>query len=206
MRIRTDANIWAYNCNRSTLGQWHKRGLYLICLQYLALYQMCFVSMMVYKDDTQHLITDSTNAETLLGPAQDSANILSRFTFFWVNSLIDKGVAGNLHQIDDLYQLPASIQVIAMAQRMRVALAETSSMFWALHKAHGVEFYLNGILRFVADLTEFAGPLLLGGLLSHTTANGEDGTTTFDPAPYWYAIGLFAMTLICEYIFTTHRH
>lgn len=150
-----------------------------------------------YKDDTQSLVTDSPDAQSL-GPAQDSANFLSRFTFFWVNSLIDKGVAGRLNQVDDLFQLPASIQVVQLAQRMREAIAAAPTLFWALHKAHGVEFYSIGLLRFVSDVAGFAGPLLLGGLLSHTTVDAQDAGSTFDGAPYWYAFGLFATTMICK--------
>lgn len=85
---------------------------------------------------------------------------------------------------------------------MRVAIAETSTLFWALHKAHGLEFYAIGLLRFVSDLSGFAGPLLLGGLLSHTSPDGQNALV-FDAAPYWYAFGLFSMTIICELFLTS---
>lgn len=111
--------------------------------------------------------------------------------------------------MEDLFQLPASIHVVQLAQRMQQAIAQTSTLFWALHKAHGVEFYSIGILRFVSDVSGFAGPLLLGGLLSYTTAadmTAESGSS-FDAGPYWYAFGLFATTLICAYsIFFSHLY
>lgn len=64
-------------------------------------------------------------------------------------------------------------------------------MLRALHSLYGYEFYSIGILRLIADLAGFGGPLLLGGLL---------GTAT-DSAPgsgdaYYYATGLLFTTLL----------
>lgn len=131
-----------------------------------------------------------------LGRAQDDANWLSQFTFSWVGALIDKGqLADGLSSVDDLFELPAALHVDRQAAEMQTALGRSPRLLWALHRAHGWEFYGIGVLQLVADSAGFAGPLLLGGLLSYqsTVAPGD-----WDPMPYWYALGLFASTLLGE--------
>lgn len=49
--------------------------------------------------------------ERALGHAQDEAVLLSRLTFYWVNALIKKGVAGYLRRIDDLFMLPENLHI-----------------------------------------------------------------------------------------------
>lgn len=126
-----------------------------------------------------------------MGYAQDDANLWSRLIFSWVNPLIKKGVAGSLKKIEDLFDLPDALSVSQLYLKMQISLSGPTKLFWALHKAFGKEFYAIGILRFIADTAGFAGPLLLGGLLSqHANENSN--------IPYYYAMGLFATTLLCE--------
>lgn len=68
-------------------------------------------------------------------------------------------------------------------------------MFWALNKAFGKEFYAIGLLRLVADMSGFAGPLLLGGLLQE---NSTDASGT-ELRPYLYSIGLLSASLLGIY-------
>lgn len=112
-----------------------------------------------------------------------------------MNGLINKGVEGHLHHTDDLFKLPDCINVVHLAQQMRAAIHATPTLLRSLHQAHGFEFYSIGVLRLISDLSGFAGPLLLGGLLSHTTDKGV-GKDDVDLAPYWYAVGLFGMTAL----------
>lgn len=127
--------------------------------------------------------------EALLGHAQDEANWLSRFVFHWVQPLIGKGVAGKLRRIEDLFDLPDALNITRLSERLHLALSQTQSVFRALHKCFGFEFYLIGLLRLVADISSFAGPLLLGGLLR------QDGSEA-DQKAYYYALGLFGSTLL----------
>lgn len=165
-------------------------------------------------DDDELLITDAGSHRhphcRPLGKAIAGANIWSRFTFGWVNTLIDKGLTpelgGNgsgLRTVDDLYELPDVLDVDRLSNRLQDALRRSPRLLWALHRAHGWEFYGIGVLRLFADVGGLAGPVLLGGLLTHgTTVNQrrleglEDDS--FDATPYWFAFGLFASTLICE--------
>lgn len=123
-----------------------------------------------------------------LGHAQDEANMGSRFLFHWVHPLIAKGVAGKLRKIEDLFDLPEALNITRLSERLHLALSQSQSLWRALHRCFGVEFYLIGILRLIADLSGFAGPLLLGGLLrqDHTDPNEV----------YYYALGLFGSTLL----------
>ncbi|KAH8258579.1 hypothetical protein KR038_011973, partial [Drosophila bunnanda] len=123
-----------------------------------------------------------------LGHAQDEANVGSRFLFHWVHPLIAKGVAGKLRKIEDLFDLPEALNITRLSERLHLALSQSQSLWRALHRCFGVEFYLIGVLRLIADLSGFAGPLLLGRLLrqDHTDSNEV----------YYYALGLFGSTLL----------
>ncbi|XP_075152571.1 ATP-binding cassette sub-family C member 10 [Haematobia irritans] len=135
--------------------------------------------------------------EAHLGHAQDEANYLSRLIFYWVGPLISKGLAGNLKRIDDLFDLPDALNISRISEKLQVSIARSKNLIWALHKAYGKEFYSIGALRFVADITSFAGPLLLGGLLSNANSNlPSEDDNEIDWKPYLYAVGLFASQLI----------
>lgn len=110
--------------------------------------------------------------------------------------MINKGVAGYLRRIDDLFVLPECLRIQKLADRMNSILTESSSLFKALHRLHGIEFYSIGCLRLISDMSGFAGPLLLGGLLSHSVT-ADVTADVFDGKPYLYALGLFGSTLVC---------
>ncbi|KAL7741129.1 hypothetical protein ACLKA6_018157 [Drosophila palustris] len=131
--------------------------------------------------------------EALLGHAQDEASWPSRFVFHWVQPLISKGVAGKLRRIEDLFDLPDALNITRLSERLHLALSQSQSLFRALHKVFGLEFYLIGLLRLVADISSFAGPLLLGGLLQQDS--GKQNETDSNRA-YYYALGLFGTTLL----------
>ncbi|XP_017480560.1 PREDICTED: multidrug resistance-associated protein 7 [Rhagoletis zephyria] len=136
--------------------------------------------------------------ETHLGHAQDEASYPSCFIFSWVDPLITKGVAGGLKKIEDLFDLPDALNITQLSERLQVCISQTKTLFWALHKGFGREFYLIGILRFTADIAGFAGPLLLGGLLKQQNEN-DNGETSW--SPYLYALGLCAtswLSAICS--------
>ncbi|XP_039502253.1 ATP-binding cassette sub-family C member 10 [Drosophila santomea] len=126
--------------------------------------------------------------ESHLGHAQDEANWGSRFLFHWVQPLILKGVAGKLRKIEDLFDLPDALNITRLSEKLHLALSQSQSLWRALHRCFGVEFYLIGILRLIADLSGFAGPLLLGGLLRQDHADPNQ--------VYYYALGLFGSTLL----------
>lgn len=131
-----------------------------------------------------------------LGPAQDHHNFISKIFFFWVNPLIKKGVANLLQKNEDLFDLPDCLNVNLLAKKLHQSLRHNGSLFFSLHRAFGLEFYFIGIFRLIADLSGFAGPLLLGGLLS-TTENSSDDD--FQLNSYKYAAGLLGTTLLSAF-------
>lgn len=142
--------------------------------------------------NTYHrLSVDGDEEAFTLGAAHDGFNFISRLIFHWVNPLIVKGVLGKLRKNDDLFDLPECLNVKRMFERLQKNLNTSKSLFKALHRSFGLEFYLIGILRLLSDMSNFAGPLLLGGLLR----SGADEDA--DPQhAYYYAAGLFGTTLL----------
>lgn len=127
-----------------------------------------------------------------LGPAQDGSNCLSKLLFCWVNPLINKGLGEHLKKIDDLFELPESFSLNKTVEPIHNAIEQTFSLFRALHRVFGVEFYLVGLFRFVGDSFFFAGPLLLAGLLQ----KNEVDDTELDYRAYLFAFGLLATSLL----------
>lgn len=136
--------------------------------------------------------------DNILGDADDDANFLSRMVFFWVNPLISKGIAGRLRKIDDLFDLPSSLNIANLTETFHQSIENSKSLFVALHKSFGREFYSIGLLRLIADMSGFSGPILLGGLL--TSSDDEDENTT-SYKPYLYALGLFGSTMLGRFVF-----
>lgn len=101
-------------------------------------------------------------------------------------------MGGHLKSIDDLFDLPESLSINNTAERLRNALTRSMSLFRALHRVLGFEFYTIGLLRFSTDMLSFTGPLLLNSLLSQS--NNDE--TESNLRSYLYAFGLFSTTLV----------
>uniref|UniRef100_A0A182IX99 ABC-type xenobiotic transporter n=1 Tax=Anopheles atroparvus TaxID=41427 RepID=A0A182IX99_ANOAO len=166
-------------------------------------------------DERQALLSQSYTRffedieETALGPIEDEANVFSRFVFYWVRPLITKGAAGKLRRSDDLFDLPEALTLHRITEHLQSALDATRSLFKALHRCFGWEFYLIGLLRLLGDLSGFAGPILLGSLLRNEFGNNgtsptippDDGDAgrPVDFRPYYYALGLLSSTVISAF-------
>ncbi|CRL01103.1 CLUMA_CG014374, isoform A [Clunio marinus] len=145
--------------------------------------------------NTYHrLSVDGGEEAWILGSAYDGFNFFSKLNFHWVNPLIKKGVLGKLRRNEDLFDLPEFLNIKKLFEKLKRSLDVSKSLFKALHRSFGVEFYSIGILRLLSDISNFAGPLLLGGLLRVGT---DDGTENDDNGKaYYYAAGLFFTTLL----------
>ncbi|KHJ92520.1 ABC transporter, ATP-binding protein [Oesophagostomum dentatum] len=103
----------------------------------------------------------------LHGCADESAGFFSRIFFCWTNILIQKGGKLQLHTIDDVFQLPPSLEVAKIEREM----VENSPTFYsdgqhyslssALLSTYGLAFFSLAILRLASDGFTFAGPILL---------------------------------------------
>ncbi|XP_014255576.1 multidrug resistance-associated protein 7 [Cimex lectularius] len=133
-----------------------------------------------------------------LGVAMEGWNSLARLTFSWVNPLIEKGVQGLLDSTEDLYDLPNSMTVAQLNMNMSVALYHhpryRSTLLRALHKCFWKEFYGIGVLKFIADVSGFCGPIFLNLLVKFI----EDKTEPVGYG-YMYAIGLSITALISAF-------
>uniref|UniRef100_A0A336LPK6 ABC-type xenobiotic transporter n=1 Tax=Culicoides sonorensis TaxID=179676 RepID=A0A336LPK6_CULSO len=145
--------------------------------------------------NTNYISFDEGFDEFGLGAAQDDANLFSRLTFSWVKPLISKAGCGLLTCVDDLFDLPDCLTVSKIRSGLQSHLDCARSLFTALHKSFGLEFYLIGILRLASDMLGFAGPLLLGGLLSQSESDNKNA--------YYYALGLLCSTTLSA-LFGTH--
>nr|XP_023014206.1 multidrug resistance-associated protein 7 [Leptinotarsa decemlineata] len=145
-----------------------------------------------------------------LGIAMEHTHWISRLFFSWVNPLMSKGVEGKLTHVDDLYDLPISLNcgyvsgkltkylenedqfVADNSEEVRIANGRQNyTLLKALHKCFWLEFYSIGILKFIADCAGFAGPMLLNKLVGFIEDKTEDIKWG-----YVYAAGLVLTTAI----------
>ncbi|CAJ0591312.1 unnamed protein product [Cylicocyclus nassatus] len=139
----------------------------------------------------------------LHGRADESAGFFSRIFFCWTNVLIQKGAKLQLHSIDDVFQLPPSLEVAKIEREM----VENSPTYYsdnqryslssALLSTYGLAFFSLGLIRLASDAFVFAGPILLHVLVEILE----------DPAPnnlgYLYA-GLMVLCSFLGALFSTN--
>ncbi|XP_073732038.1 ATP-binding cassette sub-family C member 10 [Misgurnus anguillicaudatus] len=113
-----------------------------------------------------------------------------RFHQCWQKCLNSKGLErsdrplrGNLQENSWSEVQPEEIPEGARKQDVR--------LFQVLHKAFGLRYYLLGVLKLVASMLAFAGPLLLSGLVGFME---KEGAPLSQGA--WCAVGLFASTFV----------
>jgi ATP-binding cassette subfamily C (CFTR/MRP) protein 10 len=128
----------------------------------------------------------------ILGAASDGHNFINRMIFYWVNPLIKKGFMGKLRKNDDLFDLPECLNIKLIAEKFQRDINSFRTLFKALHRSFGLEFYLIGILRLLSDVSNFFGPLLLGELL-------KAGMEENNKNSYYFAIGLFVTSAISAF-------
>lgn len=139
------------------------------------------------------LSVDGNEEAWILGPANDGYHFLSRLIFYWVNPLIQKGYLGKLRKNEDLFDLPECLNIKKNAESLQNNINAGKTLFKALHRSFGVEFYLIGLLRLFSDLSSFAGPLLLGAILR---TGIDDDNVDNNKAAYYYAGKRFIKKLI----------
>ena len=110
-----------------------------------------------------------------LGVAKDSSKVgwLNKLLFFWVNPLIAKGVRGNLNTADDVHDLPEYMTVhqISLTFKQKWDYAErlnpgSVKLLKILYSCYGKTFFAIGSLKFITDVSGFAGPILLNLLVT----------------------------------------
>ncbi|CAK5057642.1 unnamed protein product [Meloidogyne enterolobii] len=93
--------------------------------------------------------------------------LFSELFFLWTGKLMRKGYKGELKQVDDVFDLPNSLNLTTLGSVLSHPLEnETSTFAPILLRVYGRQFFLLGILRFIGDILKFAGPILLHMLIS----------------------------------------
>ena len=140
-----------------------------------------------------------TSSEMLVG--EKGANCFSWLTFQWVHTLLVRGSSGHIGGINDIFMLPARLDTVKLekdfcdlfkgkgpiVQDIQNAMndqytvycsagqSKPKSLLWALNKAYGCEYYSLGILKLLADVFGFIGPLLLNKLVTFIDEKREPG-------------------------------
>lgn len=91
-------------------------------------------------------------------------------------------------------QSTADIEVITRRGNIKQG---QMSLLRALHRCFGLQFYSIGALKFVADCSGFAGPILLNKLVGFIEDRSEDVAMG-----YLYAFGLFSTSLLASFAVT----
>lgn len=117
--------------------------------------------------------TITTRSTPLKEACEDSANILSLLTFWWVQPLLKRGSLGRLATPPDMPRLPSTLATSTIRDRFRGVVSkhiDHAHSKWTLVKelnsSFGLHYYPLGVLKLVADLLGFAGPLLLHQLVA----------------------------------------
>ena len=126
---------------------------------------------------------------------------LSRLFFRWVDPLVVKAGRGGLHQPDDVFDLPEDLTPHTVAGQVRrewdnllkldpVTATDPGQvprvkLVTLLYTCFGREFFLIGILKFLADCAGFAGPILLNCVVSFMESPDADTSAVYG---YIYAV------------------
>lgn len=116
--------------------------------------------------------------------------VTQRFSQSWVQCLKNR-VPRTLgrNQQDGLY---SEIQPEELSDEMS---QHEARLFRVLHKAFGPRYYLLGVLKLMASLLAFAGPLLLSWLVGFMETQGAPLSRGV-----WCAVGLFSSTFFAAFL------
>ncbi|KAN0041553.1 hypothetical protein ACTFIV_004095 [Dictyostelium citrinum] len=116
-----------------------------------------------------------------------NANLFSRLTFWWINSVLVKGHKKAL-EISDVPTLGEIDQSIFLSEKFEKAWEDqlnkpNPSLPWALAKAFGPHFYIAALFKIIQDLLIFVGPTLLKKVLGFVESR-DDSEDTYDGLIY----------------------
>ncbi|XP_040286793.1 ATP-binding cassette sub-family C member 10-like [Bufo bufo] len=125
-------------------------------------------------------------------PAEDGESWLSRFFYFWMKPLLQRGACGALKCPQDVYLLPRHLQTPRIRRNFFSKCGPGApSLLWALHSCFGAHYYSLGVLKLFSCALIFMGPVLLNLLVNFMETRQE--------ALSWgvlYTIGLFTTGLL----------
>uniref|UniRef100_A0A672GU87 ATP-binding cassette, sub-family C (CFTR/MRP), member 10 n=1 Tax=Salarias fasciatus TaxID=181472 RepID=A0A672GU87_SALFA len=163
-------------------------------------------------DDSPPPLPWSSAPDTGEVVAEDGSGCASRLFYLWLSPLLRRGRRGELDRPDQVYHLPRKLRTAAVRSYFEQCWEACGGrspgspevggatepdgevgLLRVLHTAFGRRYYVLGALKATVNLSSFAGPLLLNGLVSYM----EEGAA---PASRGVccALGLFASTLLCS--------
>lgn len=116
--------------------------------------------------------------------------ITQRFRQCWVQCLNNR--VPRKHEGNQQNGLYSEIQPEELSEEMS---RHEVRLFTVLHRAFGPRYYLLGVLKLMASLLAFAGPLLLSWLVGFMETDGAPLSTGV-----WCAVGLFSSTFLAAFI------
>uniref|UniRef100_A0AAR2IU62 ATP-binding cassette, sub-family C (CFTR/MRP), member 10 n=1 Tax=Pygocentrus nattereri TaxID=42514 RepID=A0AAR2IU62_PYGNA len=138
-------------------------------------YKLQGESLLINADDAAPLITPEPCGGEMV--AEDGCSCLSRLLYLWLNLQLKQGQRGELERPSDVFQLLCG------------------KLLWVLHKAFGPRYYFLGVLKLLASLLAFAGPLLLSALVDFMETEGAPLSRGV-----WCAVGLFLSTFLAAFL------
>uniref|UniRef100_A0A4W3JSC8 ATP-binding cassette, sub-family C (CFTR/MRP), member 10 n=1 Tax=Callorhinchus milii TaxID=7868 RepID=A0A4W3JSC8_CALMI len=115
---------------------------------------------------------------------EDGAGCLSRLFYLWLNPMMERGRSGELSRPCDVCLLPP-----AGLEQPELCLL---SVF---HRAFGRRYYMLGLLKLMASMLGFVGPLLLSCLVTYMESDSQPVSLGFA-----YALGLCLSTLTAAFL------
>uniref|UniRef100_A0A1I8B9I2 ABC-type xenobiotic transporter n=1 Tax=Meloidogyne hapla TaxID=6305 RepID=A0A1I8B9I2_MELHA len=116
----------------------------------------------------------------------------SELFFLWTNKLIKKGYKRKIKQVDDLFDLPNSLDLTSLGSVLSHPLeTETATFTPILLRVYGRQFFMLGLLRFIGDIFKFASPIILHMLISSLQGKIEM-TTSYICCALMFITMLFA--------------
>ncbi|XP_006860661.1 PREDICTED: multidrug resistance-associated protein 7 [Chrysochloris asiatica] len=97
--------------------------------------------------------------------AEDGESWLSRFSYAWLAPLLARGARGELQQPQDTCRLPHRLHPTYLARIFQAHWHEGARLWRALYRAFGQRYLVLGLLKLVATMLGFSGPLLLSLLV-----------------------------------------
>lgn len=178
---------------------------------------------LLHRTEFERFDQDEDEDQYYLDVALENDNWLSKLFFSWVTPLMDKGFNEKLSNAYDLFDLPDSLTcqtgelkfagavfdsfpsdvnsaIYDDANRSRRSLDlrfyswQYTSLLSVLHKSYWLQFYGIGVLKLIADLAAFGGPILLNRLVTFVENKSVDMKWG-----YIYAAGLMGCSITCKF-------
>uniref|UniRef100_A0A4W3KB27 ATP-binding cassette, sub-family C (CFTR/MRP), member 10 n=1 Tax=Callorhinchus milii TaxID=7868 RepID=A0A4W3KB27_CALMI len=120
---------------------------------------------------------------------EDGAGCLSRLFYLWLNPMMERGRSGELSRPCDVCLLPPAWVSAGQGDPKELCLL---SVF---HRAFGRRYYMLGLLKLMASMLGFVGPLLLSCLVTYMESDSQPVSLGFA-----YALGLCLSTLTAAFL------